>query len=219
MNYLIDMYTSEVRKNTKCKGYSIHDYELVKDKKYVKNHMQKYNNWPQCHEFYFGTCKPFKIEHAIMVYEKYKPKSIFDPCAGWGGRGIGASMLSIPYHCIDCNHELVEPYARICKDWGITFEFGDCLKIQWPEAEMIFTSPPYFNKEIYIGSEFKSKKEWRTWYIEFAKKCTHKIVCLNVNVEIYEIIKEVLGDCSEKIQLPIHKRGKYVEFIYVWLKA
>lgn len=215
MNYIIDSYTGELRKNTKCKGISYHDYELVKDKNYVKKIMKTYD-WDHCYSLYFGTCKPFKIEHSLLLYEQFLPKSIFDPCAGWGGRGIGASMLNIPYYGMDMNPELVDPYKQMCKDWGIHFEFGDCMHVQWPDTEMIFTSPPYFNKEIYVGSEFKSKKEWKQWYLAFAKKCVHKFVCLNVNVEIYDIIKEVLGECFEKILLPIRKRRKYVEYIYIW---
>jgi len=215
MNWIIDSYTEKVRHNTKCKGYSFHDYQLVKDKDYVKNYLINHS-WKQCHEFYFGTCKPFRIEHSFLVYEKYLPKSVFDPCAGWGGRGIGASMMHIPYYGMDMNPELVEPYEGICKDWGIHFEFGDCMHIEWPDTEMIFTSPPYFNKEIYIGSEKKSKKQWRQWYVDFAKKCNHKFVCLNVNEEIYTILVTVLGECVDRIHLPIHARGKYLEYIYIW---
>ena len=218
MNYLIDSYTAEVRKNTKCKGISIYEYDLVKDKQYVKNAM-KIRPWENCYEIYFGSCKPFSIENSLMVYEKYNPISIFDPTAGWGGRAIGAGMLNIQYLGMDCNPELVEPYKQLCKDWNINFQFGDCMKIDWPNADMVFTSPPYFNKEVYVGSEIKSKKEWRLWYKEFAKKCKmYKIIALNVNEEIYNLIKEVLGECSDKILLSIKKRRLYKEYIYVWTR-
>ena len=33
LNYLIDSYTLDARMATKCKNYTIHDYELVKDEK------------------------------------------------------------------------------------------------------------------------------------------------------------------------------------------
>jgi len=202
---------------TRCKGYTIHDYDKVKDKQYVKNYMEKYNNWNKCFELYFGSCKPFRIEHSLLVYEIYKPTSIVDPCAGWGGRGIGASMLGIPYHGMDCNPDLIKPYENICKDWNIKFQFCDCLQTKWPDAHMIFTSPPYFNKEIYVGSESKSKKQWREWYMAFAKKCKpYKIICINVNAEIYGILKTVLGECSEQFLLPIRKRRVYEERVYAW---
>lgn len=217
LNYLINAYTLKERQNTICKGYTIHDYDKVKDKKYVKNYMEKYNNWNKCFELYFGTCKPFRIEHSLLVYEKYNPASLFDPCCGWGGRLIAASMLNIPYTGMDCNPDLVDCYKNICKDWGGTFTFGDCLTMNWPVADMLFTSPPYFNIEIYVGSEFKTKREWHEWYRQFAEKCkSFKIVCINVNKEIYNIIKTVLGECSEKFLLPIRKRRVYEEFCYTW---
>jgi len=216
MNYLIDAYTLQARINTLCKGITIHDYDKVKDKGYVERYMQKYNNWQKCFEIYFGSCKPFRIEHSIMVYEKFKPKSVFDPCCGWGGRAIAASMLSIPYVGMDTNPELIKPYELICKDWDVTFKFGDCLKAEW-FGDMIFTSPPYFNREVYVGSSVLSKKEWSEWYRAFALKCKKfPIICLNVPAKVYSILVSVLGECSEKILLPIRKRLGYEEFIYIW---
>ena len=152
-----------------------------------------------------------------MVYEKYTPTSVFDPTGGWGGRLIAASMLNIPYSCMDCNPDLIECYRTMCGDWGGTFTFGDCLQAKWPEAHMVFTSPPYFNKEQYVGSEWKTKKEWREWYVAFAKKCKpFKIICINVNAEIYDILKTVLGEFSEQFLLPIRKRRVYEERVYTW---
>jgi hypothetical protein len=214
----IDKYTQRARSHTRCKGISVHEYEKVKDKPYVQRYMAKYGDWPRCFQLYFGSCQPFRIEHATLIYERFQPRSVLDPTAGWGGRAIASSALGIPYFGFDCNPELIEPYDAICRDWaGITFLFGDCMQFNWPPADMVFTSPPYFNREVYTGSTKKSKQVWRSWYTQFATKCRpYKYICLNVTAEIYEILEKVLGQCSGKILLPIRKRRNYEEFVYCW---
>jgi hypothetical protein len=43
--------------------------------------------------------------------------------------------------------------------------------------------------------------------------------CLNIPDEMYEKVKELLGECSEKISMTSHKRRNgYSEYIYAWKK-
>ena len=57
-----------------------------------------------------GTISIFKPLRAIEVFKKFKPRSVCDPCMGWGGRLLGACICGVPcYTGIDLNIGLKEP--------------------------------------------------------------------------------------------------------------
>jgi hypothetical protein len=92
---------------------------------------------------------------------------------------------------------------------------------------MVFTSPPYYNVEIYNGTKKMSKQEWdEKFYIPIII-LTHQHLrkggyyILNVSKEVYDrVCVSVLGEADEIIPLTLQQRGttKYKEFIYVWKK-
>jgi DNA modification methylase len=109
------------------------------------------------------------------------------------------------------------------------------------DYDMVFTSPPYYNKEIYGSKDapYKTNDEWdeqfykpifrATW--DNLKKGGH--YCLNIPQCIYEkICVPLLGEANELIELKKYARilpkrdtkqfnvgQKYKEFIYIWKKA
>jgi hypothetical protein len=184
----------------------------------------------------------FKPVTAMELYSRFNPTSVLDPCMGWGGRLLGCSALDIPnYIGIDCNVTLKEPYenmvdllVRLETKTNIQLIFKDALLVNYSELEydMVLTSPPYYNIEIYQGTTRKSHEEWNTFYKTlFAETYKHMKIgghfCLNINIEIYETICiDLLGEAD--IILPMKKKGHpknqyckttYKEFIYIWGKA
>jgi hypothetical protein len=199
--------------------------------------MSQLKVWFHIFKLYFGAVSIFKPTIAMGVYCKYKPKHILDPTMGWGGRLLGACVLDVPYYTgFDLNKSLEQPYKKMIEELKpttttkIDVRFIDALKVDYSKIDydMVLTSPPYYNIELYKGTKQQSKDDWdekfyrplfeKTW--KHLKKGGH--YCLNVPDEVYErVLKPMLGKANEFIVMPKQKRRpdeKYKEFIYVWVK-
>jgi DNA modification methylase len=163
---------------------------------------------------------------------------------GWGGRLVGACAVDVPkYIGIDLNTSLKKPYTDMIKmlkpltDTKIDVRFKDALKVDYSKLDydMVFTSPPYYNLEIYEGTVKKTKDDWDDQFYKpiFTKTWTHLKkgghYCLNVPREVYErVCLDIFGKADELIPLVKAERKKvgeakdpkkkYGEFIYVWRK-
>jgi hypothetical protein len=177
---------------------------------------------------------------AMEIYCKYSPKiAILDPTMGWGGRLVGACALDLPkYIGIDSNRNLEKPYKELCaflKDkttCEIDVRFQDALTVDYSKIkyDMVLTSPPYYNIEIYRDTREKTKEKWNTEFYRplFSETWKHMsspgYYCLNVPEEIYEEnCIPILGKAHKKMLLKKQKRtksaaDKYKEYIYVWQK-
>lgn len=250
-NMTVDFFTLEERLNTKGrKGYSFiefynnRDYWLSKNcyKKFLDNLIKNgqddlIKNLYVLFKLSSSSINIFKPLNAMLIYDKFKPNSILDFTAGWGGRLVGACALNVKnYFGIDNNMNLKEPYNKMklflnkYSTTEINMFFCDCLQFDYStiEYDMVFTSPPYYNKEIYGNTEiiYKNKKEWNElFYIpvfEMSFKYLQKggIFCLNIPDEIYKkVCIPLFGKADVIIPLMISKRqNNYREFIYCWWK-
>ena len=255
-NKFVDYFTFLERLETTGKGgMSFWDFwekksEYMK-KQYVKNLIAYYRKngntnvvkqFFQIFQIYFGSISIFKPVIAMNIYHRFKPTSILDFTMGWGGRLVGATALNIPnYIGIDLNKNLEKPYKEMVKtikelgtDTNIKLIFKDALKVDYSKLnyDMVFTSPPYYNVEIYRGTNKMTKKEWNeklykplfteTW--KYLKTGGHYI--LNVPIEVYDnVLINLLGKADIFIPLNIKrpmskkvKQPEYKEYMYVWIK-
>jgi len=250
-NKMVDYYTLFERLDTKGKqGISFYDLyfnrKKIGEKKYIKKIIEytniKYKNkrnepqiWSDIARMYYSSINCFKPSIAMQIYNMYKPKSVLDFTMGWGGRLIGACAYNVPmYIGIDANKNLIEPYKKMIDDLEDISEtkihliFGDALKVDYSKLDydLVLTSPPYYNLEIYNGSKKMTKEEWneKFYFPLFLKtfKCLKMggHYCINVNEEIYEKTLLILfGKAHYEIPLSTHPRKpntKYKECIYVW---
>ena len=263
-NNVVDFFTFERRLHTKGK-YNVNYYEFVerieefKQKKFIQNMLHYYstvknkNNtknqwivWKEVYNICISAINIFRPLVAVEVYRKYKPTSVLDICAGWGGRMVGAAALNIPrYTGIEINHTLKEPYQRMMsflKETGsssvVSMHFENALSIDYaalPKYDMVLTSPPYYflekyeNNSVYKDKDDMDKRFYEPLFIKVYEnlcpasssshgKCAHMI--LNLNKEIYErVCIGLFGEAHEKIPLKKSKRqNEYGEFLYVWVK-
>jgi len=105
-------------------------------------------------------------------------KRIFDPCCGWGGRMIAAFVEGCEYSGCELSPNTFHGLSMISDFIGCEFNVQNksCLDILWPESDLIFTSPPFFDVEKYIGGE----QPWmindrNKWIDEFVFPFVHKI--------------------------------------------
>lgn len=217
------------------KNYIINLLKYYKESGSKKNDSQL---WFRIFQLYFGGGSIFKPVIAMEIYCRFKPQSVLDMTMGWGGRLVGACALNIPnYIGIDLNTSLKKPYGEMVKvlnkvsTTNIKLLFKDALKVDYSKLDydMVLTSPPYYNTEIYQGSKKMEKEKWdRDFYTPLFQKTFKGMkskghYCLNVPAEVYEdVAKKVLGKAKYFIPMPKAKRTedeKYKEYIYVWVKS
>ena len=201
----------------------------------------------QVFNLYYGGISIFRPTTAAKLYSHFKPKSILDFTMGWGGRLLGACILNVPkYIGIDSNTNLTEPYKKMrehlkhASSTEIDLRFENALKVDYSKLDydMVFTSPPYYNKEIYGSKEapYKTNNEWDEKFYNPIFRETYDNLkkggyyCLNIPQCIYDkICVPLFGEADELIELKKYSRvlpkretkqfnvgQKYKEFIYIW---
>jgi hypothetical protein len=251
-NKFVDYFTFRQRLDTiGIKGFNYFDFVSnteYHEKKYIKK-LLDYQKGDDKHvalyrifKLHAGSIGLFKPLTAMEIYSRFKPTAILDFTMGWGGRLVGACVLDIPnYIGIDTNKSLVEPYKKMTqmlKQLGtatnIELIFEDALTIDYSnlDYDMVLTSPPYYNKELYEGTEAKSIAEWENNFYKplFATTYQHLkpngYYILNISKKIYDnVCVPLLGEANEKIKLKKKAHPKksvedkdYTEYLYVWIK-
>jgi DNA modification methylase len=243
---IIDYYFFEERLKTKGnKGINFYEFlqdiEIYKTKRYIqtllsycdKNNRYNDNIYKRYYYIYglsFGRVNAFKITNALKIYKTYNPTHILDPFCGFGGRLVAAKMLNMQYTGIDINHDLQPCYNKLLYDFSFnkqcnTLYFQDCLTVDYSKInyDMVFTSPPYENIEVYPNNPIMTIKEWSVFYNKIFKLLWDNLkkgyYIININAKIYnKILVPLLGECLYKHILTKAKRNNYVEYIYVWHK-
>jgi 16S rRNA G966 N2-methylase RsmD len=171
--------------------------------------------------FRYGSINQFKPAVARFVYKKFKPKRILDFTAGWGGRLLAAMSLDIDYIGIDSNKQLRLPYKKMIETYpsksNINMYFKKAEDMDFsklPEYDLVFTSPPYFDLEIYPGmKDYESKENFIKEFFEpvirksfkYLKKGGHMI--LNIPLELQkEFNKFKLCKNLKPLKMPISNR-------------
>lgn len=146
----------------------------------------------------------------VRMYGFKKTNGIFfDPCAGWGGRLLGAWALGMKYIAIDANKKLVEELKDVANYIGADVEiyYGDSSDsdfvkrvLRGRKIDIAFTSPPYFKKEEYSLDKYQSilmyddKERW--------EKCFLFFMCKNVMDNLSSTGKFLLS-IDESVNLSI----------------
>jgi hypothetical protein len=105
----------------------------------------------------------YRPQMAKLLCIHHKPKIVFDPCAGWGGRMLGVVSSGANYIAFEPNTETYTGLMEIVKFLNIqdkvTLICDDALKMNaysLPKVDMILTSPPYFDVEVYCKEDTQS---------------------------------------------------------------
>lgn len=158
------------------------------------------------------------------IYKKYckEGDKILNPCAGWGGRIIGlASCMFKDIEYVETDPS-IETYKGLCKlksflklgdnykQYNLPFED---LQLKKDYFDFVFTSPPYFDTELYSDEEtqsYKGKDNYGTWRDDFLYVMIDKIVycmkkgakcILNVGNKRYPISDDIKKYLREKYNI------------------
>lgn len=183
---------------------------------------------------YAGMVGSFRPVSARYIIDKYQPHTVLDFSAGWGGRMVASLSLDVNYIGVDSNVDLEPGYTSFLS--AVKDHTTAKAEMYYQPAEtvdfsllvyydMIFTSPPYGDLEVYPGSpvytdfmgEFLLPVVSKAW----ASLEPGGHMCLNMPGHMYERVKAVYGECLEVIECPIRSRTHKTktEPVYVWRKA
>jgi hypothetical protein len=132
----------------------------------------------------------FRCTNLAGMIELVGAQNVLDFSSGWGDRLAAAVAKGVKYTGVDPNTLLVEGYAEFISDFGRGYpqtsdpERDDKYKMicapfeDVPEEELaergpfdlVFTSPPYFNLEVYTDEKTQSANEESDldkWYNDF----------------------------------------------------
>ena len=221
----------------------IRDIDYYKTKKYIQtlftyctNHNRYVDNEIKKYYYIYGLCfgrvNAFKITNALSLYQRCKPCTIMDPFCGFGGRLVAALLLDYNYIGVDLNVNLTPNYHRLMNDLGkkssskVTLLFQDAVDVDYSQYQydMVFTSPPYENIEIYPHSQKKTKEEWNQFYKTVFQRTWDSLqsngtYAINCNHAIYkEHLLPLLGPSVTNILLKKSSKNNYQEYIYIWKK-
>ena len=117
----------------------------------------------------------FRPSAAKTIYDYFKAETVLDFNMGWGDRILGAhaSEHVKKYVGIDPNFSLVPAYIQQIQHYnsiGTPMKFSvipNCAEDERlylkDEFDLVFTSPPYFDKEKYDQSELQSYKRYKAF--------------------------------------------------------
>jgi len=122
------------------------------------------------------TPSHFRPTVAFALCRHYLPDggTVFDPCAGWGGRLVGALAARCSYvgvepveSTVDGLHKIASRLREARVGGGVTIlhstiEEADLVGVT---ADFALTSPPYVDQESYEGLEWSEYAAWRSGFL------------------------------------------------------
>lgn len=110
---------------------------------------------------------------------------VLDPCGGWGGRMLGSYCSHVRgYDCVEASFKTFRNLRklktlldrRVAKETRVFYSaFEDFAPDR--KYDLVFTSPPYFKKEIYSDDDiqsFKRYEDYDSWKDGFLKPLVYK---------------------------------------------
>ena len=118
----------------------------------------------------------FRPHLAKMICDAKDGEYVLDPCAGWGGRMLGAVASGKGYVGFEPNDETYNNLNELVNYLKLpnVILYNDVAenmnKYDFPNPDIILTSPPYYNLEIYSdkGSEndYDNYESWREGWLK-----------------------------------------------------
>jgi len=175
----------------------------------------------------------FRPHIAKTVCANFSKKTVLDPCCGWGGRMLGALAAGKYYIGFepngDTHHNLLQ-LADFLNARSRVEIYNDgaenMTKYDFKNVDLILTSPPYFNLEIYSESKlqsenmFSSYDEWRDEWLKpvihhsldklnndgYSAWNVHNVGKMKMISDVEKIHKEYGYDVTSEISLSSSKR-------------
>jgi hypothetical protein len=118
-----------------------------------------------------GNVTKYRAVTSKTIAEFFGARKVLDPCIGWGGRMIGALAAGAEYTGCEPDPNTFRGLRGILGDIGKTATILDQpAEVALPgiasgEFDLVLTSPPYFNLELYTAGDQSTTNHpsWDAW--------------------------------------------------------
>jgi hypothetical protein len=148
--------------------------------------------------------------------------TLFDPCAGWGGRMLGTLAAGWKYRACEPNPDTYANLTRMIAwlqnmhptalDVGVYQQPVETFDISTiGPVDVVLTSPPYFNLEVYSDdpgqsyNQHTTYEEWRDqWFVPLVNRCLDNlkpggISAWNVmNFKRYDLVQDLVDTHKQR---------------------
>lgn len=133
-------------------------------------------------------CTNFNTTMVMNILNLFKPKRYLDCSAGWGDRLVGAIAYGkCEYLGVDPSKCMQPVYKEIIKELGgasrkkynVICDGFENVKLKANYYDLVFTSPPFFDLEVYENEEGQSVEKFNTvdkWKKRFPLPFNKKIL-------------------------------------------
>jgi hypothetical protein len=211
-------------------------YKELQKKKLYKNITNNEINYQDFSEYLYQNtkqCTNFNTTVILSILKLLKPKRYLDPSAGWGDRLVGAIAYGCEYTGVDPSECMHPIYKNIINElvpkneqhkYNVIKNGFESTAIKSNYYDLVFTSPPFFDFELYENSPTQSIEKFSTlekWLKGFLFPLTEKAysgLVINGYFGLYisdytgiSFTKEIFKYISENI-----KGFKYKGDIHFW---
>lgn len=212
MSWLSDIYNEEARIRGKRSDEQMSPYNYwQKHKAVISRNFTRIDYKRMSDEVYarIRGCNNFRPNILKMMVEYFGAKSVLDFSSGWGDRLIGAIAANARYVGVDPNAALHAGYREIIARFATDPLQYTMIEAAFEDAELpaingatetydlVMTSPPYFNLEVYCADETQSTSRYHgvdTWFRGFLMESILKALdVLNVGGHMILVINDAKG--------------------------
>ena len=132
-----------------------------------------------------GSITKYRTVTTKAIVQYYKAQKVLDPCAGWGGRMLGALAAGASYVGCEPDPNTAKGLKGILDDASLPLAVRSKARILEMPAEvglphlaeesekfdLVLTSPPYFNLELYTAGDQSTVRYtvWDDWTEKWLK--------------------------------------------------
>jgi len=225
--------------NLKAKESPFDYFQKNKLKIYKELQLTKSNNKLNYEDFseylYKNTkqCTNFNTTVILSILKLLNPKRYLDPSAGWGDRLVGAIAYGCEYTGVDPSECMYPIYKNIINElvprnqqsrYNVIKNGFETTIIKHNYYDLVFTSPPFFDFELYENSptqsieKFSTLEKWLKGFLFPLAEKAYSALVINGYFGLYisdytgvSFTKEIFKYISENI-----KGFKYKGDIHFW---
>jgi 16S rRNA G966 N2-methylase RsmD len=129
-----------------------------------------------------GNVTKYRTVTSKAIVQYFGAKRVLDPCCGWGGRMLGSISAGAEYVGCEPDPNTAAGLRNILNDPALNIQEGRAIILEKPAEvgleqikkvkrfDLVLTSPPYYNLEIYTdGEQSIHNKSWEEWVDKWLK--------------------------------------------------
>lgn len=198
INRITDYFSEECR--VRC-SFQNHPPPVEQFKR-LKDHINDDMSYQEIDQLIYKNirmCTNFNVTIVISVLKFFKPERYLDFSSGWGDRLIGAMAYGCEYTGVDPSECMQPKYKEMIRffkpkeqDRYIVHQKGfEKFKVKKNYYDLVFTSPPFFDLEVYENvstqsiNQFNTLEKWKKNFLFPAVKKSYKALRKEGHLAIY----------------------------------